>query len=327
MATTVNNSTIIVRTRAKCRPVSLSSQQVRATDHRGPGDSNSLTKRYHSQHLVTTVSSLSADEQRQRPVTLSSRQNEARIKAARGGVFRTITDKGQSSMPSTNNVSLSEGEKRQRPIPSSNQNQAERIGRISMPVRDNDDDKIDINDSAISTVSTSMPTFGLSSLLKDENKLQASMKQVSPTNSLKKPPIAVALAPSSLQALLQDERPMPGSITENAVRPISIRMTPLSSLLNDDKHSRSSQRGKSVLTSASSNYHEKKEWWNEKPQRPRDYVKHYQSMYTSYVTKMFGPPKDYGDVPVDVAIPNPFRPLRKAGITDNDGIKEEEDGD
>ena len=230
-------------------------------------------------------------------------------------------------MPSTNNVSLSEGEKRQRPIPSSNQNQAESIGRISMPVLDNDDDKIDLNDSAISTVSTSMPTFGLSSLLKDENKLQASMKQVSPTNSLKKPPIAVALAPSSLQALLQDERPMPGSITENAVRPISIRMTPLSSLLNDDKHSRSSQRGKSVLTSASSNCHEKKEWWNEKPQRPRDYVKHYQSMYTSYVTKKFGPPKDYGDVPVDVAIPNPFRPLRKAGITDNDGIKEEQDGD
>jgi hypothetical protein len=279
--------------------------------------------------LVTTVSSLSADEQRQRPVTLASRQNEARITAARGDVFRTITDKGQSSMPSTNIVSLSEGEKRQRPIPSSNQNQAENVGRISMPVLDNDDDKIDLNDSAISTASTSMPTFGLSSLLKDENKLQASKKQVSPTNALKKPPIAaaVAMAPSSLKALLQDERPMPGSITENAVRPISIRMTPLSSLLKDDKHSRSSQRGKSVLMSASSNYHEKKEWWNEKPQRPSDYVKHYQSMYTSYVTKKFEPPKDYGDVPVDVAIPNPFRPLRKAGITDNDGIKKEEDGD
>jgi hypothetical protein len=50
-------------------------------------------------------------------------------------------------------------------------------------------------------------------------------------------------------------------------------------------------------------------------------------MYTSYVSKKFEPPKDYGDVPVDVAVPNPFRPLRKAGISDNDGIKEEEDGD
>ena len=315
------------------RPVSLSSQQVRVTDHRGPGDDNALTKRWskqrqyltssdHSQHLVTTVSSLSADEQRQRPVTLSSRQNEARIIVARGDVFRTISDKGQSSMSSTIAVSLSKREKCQRPVPSSNQNQADSAGRISMPVPDNDDDEIDLSDSALSTAATSMHTFGLSSLLK------ASKKQVSPTKASEKPPIAaaVAMAPSSLQAVLQDERPMPGSITENGVRPISLRMTPLSSLLKDDKRSRSSQRGKSVLTSASSNYHEKKEWWNEKPQRPRDYVKHNQSMYTSYVTEKFEPPKDYGDVPVDVAA-NPFRPLRKAGISDNDGVKGEEDGD
>jgi hypothetical protein len=222
-------------------------------------------------------------------------------------------------MSSTIAVSLSKREKCQRPVPSSNQNQAESGGRISMPVPDNDDDEIDLSASA--TAATSMHTFGLSSLLK------ASKKQVSPTNALEKNPIAaaVAMAPSSLQAVLQDERPMPGSITENAVRPISLRMTPLSSLLKDDKHSRSSQRGKSVLMAASSNYHEKKEWWNEKPQRPRDYVKHYQSTYTSYTTKKFGPASDYGDAPADVALPNPFRPLRKAGISDNDNI--EEDGD
>jgi len=284
-------------------------------DHRGPGDDNSLTKRCTSkQHLATTASSLSADEQRQRPVSLSSRQNEPRIIKARGDVFRTIIEKGQSSISSTNAVSLSEGEKRQRPVPSSNRNQDDGVGRISMPVLDNDDDgKIDPNDSATSTAATSP--------LKDENESQAYKKQASPANASKGPPIA---AVATSQALPNDEQHQYSHRRDcDGVGPI--RMTPLSSLLKDNKQPRSSRRGKLRATRSASNYNKKKEWWAEKPQCPRDYVKHYQSTYTSYATKKFGPASDYGDAPADVALPNPFHPLRKAGISDNDDI--EEDGD
>jgi hypothetical protein len=105
---------------------------------------------------------------------------------------------------------------------------------------------------------------GLRSLLKEERESAASSrnrKQASPT----KLPIA-AFVPSSLQSLLKDERPLAGSVTENDYA-----------------------RGK-LSTSAYEN-----EWWNEKPRRPRGYVKHFQPMNTSYVKK-HEPPKDYGDV-------------------------------
>jgi hypothetical protein len=138
-----------------------------------------------------------------------------------------------------------------------------------------------------------MPLLGLKSLLKVEKESLASNRnrmQASPT----KPPIA-AIVPSSLQSLLRDERPIAGSITENADNPPRSRrgggepstMSPLSSLLKDERHVRSRSK-RSTPTYEN-------EWWNEKPRRPRGYVRHFQPMNTSYVKKP-EPPRDYGDV-------------------------------
>ncbi|KAL7539599.1 hypothetical protein ACHAXR_009426, partial [Thalassiosira sp. AJA248-18] len=112
---------------------------------------------------------------------------------------------------------------------------------------------------------------------------------------------------NSLQSLLKNDRPIAG-IKEssrpndnNARRQRTIATSssssPLSSLLIKEERSHNEHnKSRNDQSSTTTTTHDgASAWWNEKTQRPRDYVKHSQPLTTSYVKK-FDAPRDYGDV-------------------------------
>jgi hypothetical protein len=284
------------------RPIPSSSQsQPRIIEARGDA-TRTITDKVQSTAFASSVASLSEDEQRQRPVPSSSQIQYGKAIRQVGDDRSTIDDYApivgsRSQKP----ASLHEdenwwNEKTQRPVPirpSDSSRESDMVLNRGIDITQ----KMKAVKSSLAHAPKDTPTMpqlssGLKSLLKDEKEsLASNQKQISQT----KPPIA-AIVPSSLQSLLRDERPMAGSITEDAnSHPRSRRssgvepatMSPLSSLLKDERHVRSRSK-RSTPTYEN-------EWWNEKPRRPRGYVMHFQPMNTSYAKKP-EPPRDYGDV-------------------------------
>ena len=284
------------------RPIPSSSQsQPRIIEARGDA-TRTITDKVQSTAFASSVASLSEDEQRQRPVPSSSQTQY-------GKAIRKVGDDGSTrdddapivASRSQKHASLHEdenwwNEKTQRPVPirpSDSSRESEMVLNRGIDITQ----KMKAVKSSFAHASKDTATMpqlssGLKSLLKDEKEsLASNRKQISQT----KLPIA-AIIPSSLQSLLRDERPMAGSITEDSdSHPRSRRgggaepatTSPLSSLLKDERHARSRSK-RSTPTYEN-------EWWNEKPRRPRGYVRHFQPMNTSYVKKP-EPPRDYGDV-------------------------------
>mmetsp|Transcript_2494 Transcript_2494/g.4646 ORF Transcript_2494/g.4646 Transcript_2494/m.4646 type:complete len:290 (+) Transcript_2494:221-1090(+) len=270
-------------------------------DHRGPGDyTRTLTKKVQSLSPAEDVSSLSLDEQRQRPVPPSSASSQNGQQHAtlndRTGDMNIRQKKSQpttvASSPSTTDgdepASLSDDgqwwtEKTQRPqhIHSAGDSLSNNAKVLNRAVDGTHKQAI----KASSAPEPHQPS-AMQSLLKDEK------QSVSGRNATAiKPPIA-AMQPSAMQSLLKDERPIVGikEYTINSPRAAAKARTtssPLSSLLQDDHHAKSQKNKRSPTLEL--------EWWNEKPKRPRGYVKHFQPIKTSYVKK-FEPPRDYGDV-------------------------------
>ncbi len=283
--------------RARPIPSSHQFQDIQVGDHRGPGDTNALTKRVEStlsSSFNSDITSLSTDEQRQRPVPTSdlSRFQSNKIGDYRGpgDTSRTITDKLHSSS-SPNVVGIEDGcwwdESTQRPTP---------MGKT-------------VDGSQKQAVNTpNKPSSTLKSLLKEEIKDFLSDRNRKQALTNNPTPIA-AIPPSSLHSLLiDDERLFAGTNMENNANPRlhlnSREPKSLSSLsllskaeskLRQQQRTRSSSRNEKASSLSSSSANRTDEWWNEKPQRPRNYVKHYQPMIASYTMKL-EPPRDYGDV-------------------------------
>jgi hypothetical protein len=103
---------------------------------------------------------------------------------------------------------------------------------------------------------------------------------------------------SSLISLLKEEkkdflldRNKKQALANNPPPIAAIPLSSLHSLLKDDERSISGNSMESKKTTANRT----DAWWNEKPQRPRNYMKHFQPLNASY-TKKLEPPRDYGDV-------------------------------
>jgi hypothetical protein len=287
--------------RARPIPSSHQFQDIQVGDHRGPGDTNALTKRVESSlssSSTSDIASLSTDEQRQRPVPTSDlsrfQTNQIGDYRGPGDTSRSITEKLHSSL-SSNVVGIEGGcwwdESTQRPPP---------IWKATDVSQ-----KRDVNNSSSIP---NKPSSTLKSLLKEEKKDFLSDRNRKQALSSNPTPIA-AIPPSSLHSLLiDDERLFAGTNMENNANPRlhldSREPKSLSSLsllskaesqLRQEQHTSSSSRNKKPSSLSPSSANRTDEWRNEKPQRPRNYVKHYQPMNASYTIKL-EPPRDYGDV-------------------------------
>ncbi len=295
-------------------PSSHQFQDFQVGDHRGPGDTNALTKRVESTLSSTStsdVTSLSADEQRQRPVPTSG-LNQSLITQigdyrGPGDTSRTTTEKLSSALLS-NDDRIADGcwwdEQTQRPTPIHAS-----LGNEHGLVRTMDGSQRQVNYSS-PTLLTNKPPGTLTSLLKEEKKDFLSDRNKKQAIASNPPPIA-AIPPSSLHSLLkEDERSITGSgSTETNANPRlhldSREPRSLSSLSLLSKTERQRRRRRITRSSSpdeerpmslsSSSANRTDEWWNEKPRRPRNYVQHFQPMNASY-TKKWHPPRDYGDV-------------------------------
>ena len=289
------------------RPVATSSQcqdnfQVSA---RGVG----LTKK--AKHQFVQASSLSVDEQRLRPIPSSTQSQLQSIGDYRDAsdYSRTLTKKAKNYIVSEAS-SLSVDEQRQRPIPSSGSRpqtmgdyrnvgdykKTENAVRHQSPESSSSNNNKNTDqwwNEKTQRIHTSVPSSTVpeqqpqsSSKLKSLlNKKQHHLDTNKKTDATPKPPIA-ALTPSSLQSLLKEDRPIAGSHTEDETNPVREKTPPgLSSLLKDDRHFTPSKRPPVY----------ENRWYDEKQKRPRGYVKHSQSMNTSYIKKNEAP-RDYGDV-------------------------------
>jgi len=269
------------------------SGQSQAGDHRDPGDTRTLTKKVQSSVTpFSALTSLSEDEVRQRPAPSSNRSHrdysnkEAGDAAASG---KRSPDEAASTSKAGEHWW---NENTQRPRADSSSSNAEVLDRAADGAQK----------QAVGSSSPSLPekeeppSSALKSLLREDEKRSVSERKQAAV-AAKQPPIA-AITPSSLQSLLKDNRPA-DDIKEKVhkkpadgyYQPAVTPSSKLSSLLEDKKHGVPPRSQRNEKPSASNRI----EWWNEKPERPRGYVKHYQPMNASYVKK-FEPPRDYGDV-------------------------------
>ena len=196
-------------------PSSHQFQDIQVGDHRGPGDTNALTKRVESTLSSTStsgVTSLSADEQRQRPVPTSglnlSLITQIGDYRGPGDTSRTITEKLSSASSSNVDRIADEcwwDERTQRPTPIHTSGENEHG-----LVRTMDGSQRQVNYSS-PTLLTNKPPGTLTSLLKEEKKDFLSDRNKKQAIANNPPPIA-AIPPSSLHSLLkEDERSITGS--------------------------------------------------------------------------------------------------------------------
>ena len=267
-------------------PSSTQSRDIRVGDHRGVGDTNALTRRKHFAPVFEApTTSLSDAEQRARPAPSSNNAEHTQVSDYRGvGDTRTITRKTQSTSPSTASagyVSLSEsaeGGSRQRPVPSASAQSTEPASLDEEDLWWDDNASRRTGKAAGKTTDDTQKEAAVSSPEAEEPSssdepphisfMQSLLNEEKPGRSHRALAAAAAAAPiaeikaSSLQSLLKDEQPIKG------IKGAQLRMP-----------------------------ERNREWWAERPKRPKNYTKHSQSLNTAY---SFGrkndAPRDYGDV-------------------------------
>jgi len=293
---------------------------VRVGDHRGPGDDNAMTRR--DKKIPMSGQSLSEAEQTVRPASSSS----AKPHNFQVGDHRDVGDSNAMTRRKEYTVrvatSLSEAEQTVRPAATS-------YGR---PQNLQVGDYRDIGDQRQKVQSSSVAPSRLASLSADEQRQRpvpsASRgndniltRALEPTAKKKKkaskPKSSIPHGPPepSLTSLLKEDKQRASDKTKKseATRIASIAEMPpssLHSLLLDSEPPipGGTEDDESV---------DESEWWNEKPSRPRGYVKHSQPLNTSYVKKKFEAPRDYGDVVSATQQPEPEG-------DDEDDVDEEE---
>lgn len=285
------------------------------------GDKRTLTSKVQA---TTDTSSLSQDEQRQRP-TPSSGGTE-RVSDFRGpGDNRTITKKiGDQSFPKSRvTASLSNDEQRLRPIPPAHH-------RASSPATSDDglDDAPKQEDSAQwwneqtqrRTITSSTPSENQAKPLDRsmDDTLKEKESQAGEDSSSTLPDESSHSSSFALKSLLKDkkERWLTSVRTKmspsNNKTPIAeIQPSRMQSLLRQDvepskgkMNSHNSEPKSSHLSSlleddqakrGASPTYENSGWWTDTSQRPSGYVKHNQSLKTIEVKKNEAP-LDYGNV-------------------------------
>jgi len=262
----------LMEERIQQRPTAKSNQaKVVTTDHRGPGDDHTLTKKRGAaaQHHPQQSVSLSEAEQRVRPTPSSADQSRnVQVSDHRGpGDNHALTRRlEESSSPVTpqQSVSLSEAEQRIRPTPYSNQSRNAQQAQVS--------DHRGVGDTRTLTkkVQSSVSSLVVTSLSEDEQRQRPIPSsgtgqsqetfQVSDhrgpgdTRALTKKQSSSSSVSSSLSEGEQRQRPIPSSTSQNHTH--SDKKTPPSA------DATSQLSGEDEPTSSS-------DWWNEKSQRPR----------------------------------------------------------
>ena len=281
--------------RARPSPSSDMFANIRVGDHRGPGDDNAMTRR--DKKILVPGQSLSEAEQTVRPASSSSSQPHN----FQVGDHRDVGDSNAMTRRKEYTVrvatSLSEAEQTVRPAATS-------YGR---PQNLQVGDYRDIGDQRQKVQSSSVAPSRLASLSADEQRQRPVPSALRGNDNI----LTRALDPivKKKKKASKPKSPIPQGPPEPS----------LTSLLKEDKQRASDKTKKSEATRVASiaemppsslhsllldseppipggTEEDESEWWNEKPARPRGYVKHSQPLNTSYVKKKVEAPRDYGDV-------------------------------